>query len=212
MTTQKRNHYIFYLIGTVFLLWADQFTKHLAVSYLKNENSVILIQNVFQLHYLENRGAAFGLLQGQKVWFVLSTSLMLILMVLVYLRIPSEKRYRWMRFTITLLTAGALGNLIDRLRLNYVIDFFYFELINFPIFNVADIYVTVGMALLLITILFYYRDEELEILWPFRKKRCNLLWMKQFKTFPYYLNMQENAWTNFYRQPMRTILAPLFKN
>lgn len=171
MTTQKYKHYILYFIGVVLLLWADQFTKHLAVSHLKNGNSVVLIQNVFQLHYLENRGAAFGLLQGQKIWFVVSTSCMLILMVLVYLRVPIEKRYRWIRLILTLLTAGALGNLIDRLRLNYVIDFFYFELINFPIFNVADIYVTVGMALLLITILFYYKDEELEILWPFHKKK-----------------------------------------
>lgn len=171
MTTQKYKHYILYFIGVILLLWADQFTKHLAVSHLKSGNSVVLIQNVFQLHYLENRGAAFGLLQGQKPWFVVSTSCMLILMFLVYLRIPIEKRYRWIRLILTLLTAGALGNLIDRLRLNYVIDFFYFELINFPIFNVADIYVTVGMALLLITILFYYKDEELEILWPFHKKK-----------------------------------------
>ena len=82
-----------------------------------------------------------------------------------------DKKYRWLRFILVLLTAGALGNLIDRLRLNYVIDFFYFELINFPIFNVADIYVTVGMALLLILVLFYYKEEELEVLWPFRKRK-----------------------------------------
>lgn len=171
MTAQKHNHSILYLISVAVLVWADQFTKYLAVSHLKNGSSIILIKNVFQLHYLENQGAAFGLLQGQKLWFVLSTSIMLVLMVLVHFRIPSEKKYRWMHLILTLLTAGAIGNLIDRLRLNYVIDFFYFELINFPVFNIADIYVTVGMALLLITILFYYKEEELEILWPFHRKK-----------------------------------------
>lgn len=130
----------------------------------------MLIEGVFQLHYLENQGAAFGMLQGKKLWFVAITLIMLLLMVLVYFRTPFEKRYRWFRIILTLLTAGAIGNLIDRLRLNYVVDFFYFELINFPIFNIADIYVTVGMALLFIMILFYYKDEELEVLWPFQKK------------------------------------------
>lgn len=170
MNAQKRNSCILYVLGAALLLVLDQFTKYLASVHLKGGSSIIIIPDVFQLHYLENRGAAFGLLQGQKLWFVMITLLMLILMGMVYLRIPMEKKYRWIRFILVLLTAGALGNLVDRLRLNYVIDFFYFELINFPIFNVADIYVTVGMGLLLILILFYYKDEELEVLWPFRGK------------------------------------------
>lgn len=171
MNIKKRNSCIIYAVSTILLLMLDQITKYLAVIHLKDSSSLILIPDVFQLHYLENQGAAFGLMQGQKLWFVISTLLMLMLMVLVYFRIPMDKKYRWLRFILVLLTAGALGNLIDRLRLNYVIDFFYFEPINFPIFNVADIYVTVGMALLLILVLFYYKEEELEVLWPFRKRK-----------------------------------------
>ena len=91
-------------------------------------------------------------------------------MLLVYYRAPMEKKYRWIRFILALLTAGALGNLLDRLRLDYVVDFFYFELIDFPVFNVADIYVTVGMGLLIVLVFFYYKEEELEVLWPFHKK------------------------------------------
>lgn len=171
MNAKKRKSCILYAVSTVLLLMLDQVTKYLAVIHLKDGSSFVLIPDVFQLHYLENRGAAFGLMQGQKPWFVISTLLMLMLMVLVYFRIPMDKKYRWLRFILVLLTAGALGNLVDRLRLNYVIDFFYFELINFPIFNVADIYVTVGMGLLLILVLFYYKEEELEMLWPFRRKK-----------------------------------------
>lgn len=173
MGTKKRNSYLCYIFGAAFLLILDQWTKYLASVYLKDGSSIILIRDVFQLHYLENRGAAFGLLQGRKLWFVAITVIMLAMMLLVYYRIPLEKKYRWMRVILALLTAGAMGNLIDRLRLNYVIDFFYFELINFPIFNVADIYVTVGMALLMVLVFFYYKEEELEVLWPFHKKEQN---------------------------------------
>lgn len=173
MEIKKRNSYLFYIFGAAALLFLDQWTKYLASVYLKGGSSIIIIKNVFQLHYLENRGAAFGLLQGQKLWFVAITVVMLALMLLVYRRIPMEKKYRWIRFILALLTAGAIGNLIDRLRLNYVIDFFYFELINFPIFNMADIYVTVGMALLVFLMFFYYKEEELEVLWPFPKKGQN---------------------------------------
>ncbi len=173
MEIKKRNSYLFYIFGAAALLFLDQWTKYLASVYLKGGSSIIIIKNVFQLHYLENRGAAFGLLQGQKLWFVAITVVMLALMLLVYRRVPMEKKYRWIRFILALLTAGAIGNLIDRLRLNYVIDFFYFELINFPIFNMADIYVTVGMALLVFLMFFYYKEEELEVLWPFPKKGQN---------------------------------------
>lgn len=170
MDTKKRNSCIFYGASAALLLALDQFTKYLASTYLANGRSIVLIKGVFQLHYLENQGAAFGVLQGKKLWFVAITLAMLLLMVLVYLRTPMEKRYRWIRIILALLTAGAIGNLIDRLRLDYVVDFLYFELINFPIFNVADIYVTVGMALLILLVFFYYKEEELEILWPFQKK------------------------------------------
>lgn len=169
MKKEKRSSCILGTIGVILLLALDQFTKYLASVHLKGGNSVILIKNVFQLQYLENRGAAFGLLQGQKLFFVLITAVMIIIMTVIYVQIPMEKRYFGLRSIIVLLMAGAFGNFIDRLRLNYVIDFFYFELINFPIFNVADIYVTCGMALLLILFLFYYKEEDLDQLWKLIK-------------------------------------------
>ncbi|MCI9531039.1 MAG: signal peptidase II [Lachnospiraceae bacterium] len=169
MDRKKRNSCILYLAGTLVLLGVDQYTKYLAAAYLKGGKSIILIKDVFQLQYLENQGAAFGMLQGKKLWFVAITLFMLAAMLAVYLRAPMGKRYRWMRLDLLLLTAGAVGNLIDRLTLDYVVDFFYFELINFPVFNVADIYVTVGMGILAVLILFYHQEEELEMLWPFRR-------------------------------------------
>lgn len=171
MTKNKKISCIFGVLVTALLLWFDQFTKYLASTYLKDGSSVIIIKDVFQLHYLENQGAAFGLFQGGKVIFVIITVLLAAAMVYVYVRCPMEKRFLWIRIIIMVLMAGALGNLIDRIRLNYVVDFFYFELIDFPIFNVADIYVCCSMAALLILFLFYYKEEDMEVLLPSKKKR-----------------------------------------
>ena len=168
---KKKKSCIIGLIGIILLLALDQFTKYLASTYLKGGNSIILIKGVFQLHYLENRGAAFGMMQGMKYLFVVGTLVMRVLMVLVYWKSPMEKRFVWARFILILLTAGALGNLADRLILDYVVDFFYFELINFPIFNMADIYVSCGMAFLIVFFLFYYKEEEIDRLIPFKKPK-----------------------------------------
>ena len=74
---------------------------------------------------------------------------------------PHTSRYYLLRICAVMICAGAIGNMIDRLRLNYVVDFFYFELINFPIFNIADCYVVVACILFAFAILFYYKEDEL---------------------------------------------------
>ena len=71
------------------------------------------------------------------------------------MKVPHERRFIPLRICMLMIASGAIGNMIDRIRLNYVIDFFYFELIDFPIFNVADIYVTVAAIFLILLILFY---------------------------------------------------------
>ena len=96
-------------------------------------------------------------------------AIILILVVFLYVRMPLSVRYCPLRICGVLLCAGAVGNMIDRLRLNYVVDFFYFELIDFPIFNVADCYVVIACFLFVILILFYYKDEDLQFL-SIRKK------------------------------------------
>ena len=153
------------------LLGLDQVTKHLAVIHLKEQEPLPFIQDVFELQYLENFGAAFGVLQNQRILLLAVTSIVLLLLCFFYWKIPVRKRYFPMRCTIVLIAAGAVGNLIDRLLHGYVVDFFYFKLIDFPIFNVADCYVTVATAVLMILFLCYYRDEEFEMLFPGRKEK-----------------------------------------
>lgn len=139
----------------------DQVTKHLAVVHLKLQEEIVLIPGVFELRYLENRGAAFGLFQNRQMFFAAAAVIIFVLIGFFYGKIPGGRRFLPMRICAVLICAGAVGNLIDRIRFQYVVDFFYFSLINFPIFNVADIYVSVGTAVLAVLILFVYRDEDL---------------------------------------------------
>lgn len=167
---KKRTAYIAAgLLGTALLTFLDQWTKYLAVTHLAGQENIVWIPGVFQLQYLENRGAAFGILQN-KLWvFVLLTVFYLIFAIWIFLRLPRQKHYLPLHIAAVVLTAGALGNFIDRIRLGYVVDFFYFSLIDFPIFNVADIYVVVSFIVLVICILFIYKEDDFSFL--SRKKR-----------------------------------------
>ena len=154
--TKRITHYIMALVSIVVLVLLDQITKHLVVLHLKDRSAYVLIKDVFQLEYLENRGAAFGVLQNQRVLLIT------IAVIWFYHKVPIEHKYLPLRICAVLILSGAFGNCIDRIRLNYVVDFLYFKLINFPIFNVADIYVTVAAFLLVILILIYYKEDDLE--------------------------------------------------
>ena len=162
-----------YLLLTAVLVVIDQITKLAAASALKGRDAYPIIDGVFELSYLENRGMAWGLFQGGRWIFLAGTILVLLLIGYVLWKAPLGRRFFPMRLTLSILAAGALGNLIDRLFRGYVIDFFYFSLIDFPIFNVADCYVVVSGIAFVIFFLFYYKDKELSPLLPerFRKKK-----------------------------------------
>lgn len=156
-------------ISVILLILLDQLTKIWAVVRLKDQPAISLIRGVFELQYLENCGSAFGMMQGARVFFIISTIVLFLLVCVIYIRIPKEKMYLPLRVIAVLFLAGAAGNFIDRVRQGFVVDFFYFSLINFPIFNVADIYVTTATIALIVFILFYYKEADLERI--FSKKK-----------------------------------------
>ena len=160
---RKAKYDIAGLAAVALLTLFDQWTKHLAVVYLKDQDPIVLWKGVFELHYLENKGAAFGILQGQRWVFLLCSAIIMVFIVYFYTRLPSGGRFLPLRATAVLIAAGAAGNLIDRLANAYVVDFLYFKLIDFPVFNVADCYVTVGAVMLGVLIVFVYKEGELEI-------------------------------------------------
>jgi signal peptidase II len=103
-------------------------------------------------------------------FFIVITIVVVALLYLLYLRVPQTKRFRYFNWILLAFIAGAIGNCIDRSVNQYVVDFFYFKLINFPIFNVADIYVTVSAVMLILLFLFYYKEADFEQIFP--KKDC----------------------------------------
>ncbi len=145
------------------LIWLDQITKIWATG-LKLGNPIIIIQNVIQFRYLENFGAAFGILQNSRMFFLAISVVVFAFIAYVYIKIPDDKKYVKFHICLAFILAGAIGNTIDRIYLGYVRDFIYFNLIDFPIFNVADCYITCCMIWLVIMILFCYKEEDFEFL------------------------------------------------
>ena len=167
MKNPTHKSYLIASLFTLFAIFLDQLSKWLAVEYLKPIRSFSLIEGVFSLHYLENRGAAFGILYGNQVFLITMSILVTSVIIYFYGRIPQTKRHFYIRIVAVLIVSGAIGNLIDRIRLGFVIDFFFFELINFPIFNIADSLIVIAAILLLTLSIFYYKEEELEFLFSF---------------------------------------------
>ena len=147
------------LIAAV-LLVLDQFTKHLAVVHLKNQPAYVIIDGVLELQYLENRGSAFGMLQNQKVFILFVGSVFLAVLLFFLFKLPEQKKFRIVHVLLAVIVAGGIGNMIDRVRLGHVIDFLYFRLINFPIFNFADCCVVICALLLLIFFFFIYNEDK----------------------------------------------------
>lgn len=146
------------LAGVIILTCLDQFTKYLAVAHLRDKPPVVLIPGVFELTYLENRGAAWGMFENFQWLFLIFTVILLAALVYCYIKTPMERQYRAFRILAVILSAGAAGNAIDRAVQGYVVDFFYLSLIDFPVFNVADCYVTFSLVLFLLV----YRREVVE--------------------------------------------------
>ena len=164
MTKQKQSLIASFLIGFAILVGLDQWTKGLVVQSLKGQKPFVIWNGVFEFYYSENRGAAFGILQG-KQWFFFLVAAAVVIAVLVFVaKLPSGNRYLPLYISMVLLLSGAVGNLIDRAVRGFVVDFFYFSLIDFPIFNVADCYVVCAAGLLILLIGFFYKEDELSFL------------------------------------------------
>lgn len=148
----------FFFIAVLVIL--DQLTKLLAVKKLSNGRTFTILPGVLELTFVKNRGAAFGILQDARVFFFLITAAALVSIGYVLVRVPASLHFRPLRVCLYFVASGAVGNLIDRIALSYVRDFIYFSLIDFPVFNVADIYITCSAFALILLTIFYYREED----------------------------------------------------
>ncbi len=138
------------LILILFFIAVDQISKHFALKELSRVESIPVIPNIFHLTYVENRGAAFGILQNQK-WFFVVVAVVVTVFILYYL-FTNKDLDIYTKLSLILILSGAIGNVIDRVRFGFVVDFFDFRI--WPVFNVADICVVIGGILLSYSILF----------------------------------------------------------
>ncbi|WBW99772.1 signal peptidase II [Oceanirhabdus sp. W0125-5] len=148
------------LIIIVLGVIVDRVTKIWAVN-LKGQSGITIIKGFFDFEYLENRGAAFGSFQDQKIFLVGFTSIVLI--ALIVFLIKERKNNRLMGISLALIISGAIGNLYDRIFNGFVIDFIlvhYKDVYYYPTFNVADILVVVGTGLLMLLLIKEMKDEK----------------------------------------------------
>ncbi len=161
---KKKSARIMGIIIFVILVIGDQLTKYFAKTCLTNGRTFDIIKKVLRFNYVKNTGAAWGIMSGKQWFFIILTSVMLAAVIYVYVRTPYEKKYRPLLIILPVLAAGAVGNLVDRIRNGYVDDFIDFYLINFPVFNVADICVCISMITLVLLIIFKYKDNDFDYL------------------------------------------------
>ena len=175
-TNQEKKIRIFILpiILISLLTVVDQFTKFVVQSTFELYETKPFIDGFMSFTYIQNRGMAWGMFQNKIPVFLIFTLLFVLVGFKILYNVADNKRYTMVKYVDILLIAGALGNFIDRLTLGYVVDFFDVEFIDFPVFNVADIYVVVSMILAIILLIFVYSNEELdEILRIFGKSKEN---------------------------------------
>lgn len=138
----------------------DQVVKYWALTNLQAQQTIPLLENVFHLTYVENRGAAFSLFaqfDSRWIFVALAVIVSVAIVVVLYKHLIQTALGRW---SLVLVAAGALGNAIDRVAHGFVVDLFDFRLIHFPVFNVADIFICVGGVLFVIYFLFQHKDED----------------------------------------------------
>ena len=169
---RKFFHIIVILLGIFLLVSVDYLTKQWISVYFKEQHGApfVVIPQILQFSYVENRGIAWGMFQGKQMLFFVMGLAVLVLASWYYRRIPWKKRYIPMHLFFVLFAAGAIGNMIDRAFYGYVVDFFEVLFIQFPVFNVADIYVTTAAGIFIVFGFFFYKDEELTLL--FAKRRA----------------------------------------
>ncbi len=151
---------LFIFSGVLVVL--DQWTKYLAVTFLKDSAPVPIWPDVFELHFLEqgNDGVAWGMLSGQ-MWLIIPLTCFVIVLLTVVLLRSDLRHSKLFSISCAMILAGGIGNLIDRVLNGAVVDFLYFKLINFPIFNFADCCVVVGAILLFVYIVFFCKEQDL---------------------------------------------------
>ena len=155
--------YLLMLLAVAGITAVDQITKYLVVQNIPLYGQVPAVPGLFHLTYVQNTGAAFSMLRGAQWLFALIFLVLTVAVVwdMVKKVMPFTRLERWL---VVCIYAGGLGNMIDRVRLGYVVDMIEVEFIRFPVFNVADCFITCGCVALMVSLIFFnkefWKDEK----------------------------------------------------
>ena len=147
-----------FFAGIFIIAILDQAAKLFAAGLLPSVKTIPILESVFHLTYVENTGAGFGVFAGHT-WILTALTFLIIVFVVAYVTVKRPKN-RTLLTSLTFMMGGAVGNLIDRVRIGFVIDFFDFTLIDFPVFNIADCFITVGAVIFAIYVIFLSDKKE----------------------------------------------------
>ena len=149
--------FLFYCLFVIGIVAADQVTKLLVLEHIPLYSEVEAIPGLFHLTYVQNTGAAFSSFEGMRWLFVALFVVMTVLVLVEYFKkpMPFSTFERW---CIAAIYGGGLGNIIDRIRLGYVVDMIEVDFMNFPVFNVADCFITCGCILLIVHLAFFNKE------------------------------------------------------
>lgn len=166
MENKNTVKYCLYMIFAALMVFCDQLSKYLIVKNIPLHNKKVVIDKFFYLHYVQNTGSAFSFL-ADKSWgiYVLSGLSVLMTLFVIFLVFKSvQLRFKLLSISLTLVASGAIGNLIDRFRLKYVVDFLRFDFgtYTFPIFNFADMCAVVGTFLVIF--MFIFKEKQIDAL------------------------------------------------
>lgn len=152
---------VVHMVLMIAVLVADQLTKWWARTALPGA-PVIVWKDVFSFRLIYNTGASFGIFQGKTLALTIFSIVGMAAIAGFYFWLPKVKKMRPMRITLAMIVAGGIGNIIDRIWMGKVTDMISFDLINFPVFNVADIGVTCGAIVMCVLWIFYYKEEDFD--------------------------------------------------
>ncbi len=169
------------ILSIIAIVGLDQWTKFLTLKYIQGTDGFYIIDRVLRICFVKNEGMAWGMLQNKQVLFIVLTPIVIAGLVYVYYKLPFEKKYIPMRICDIFLAGGAVGNFIDRLFRGeklchgYVVDMIYVEIIDFPVFNIADSFITVGFAMLIVLMLFVYKESDFDLIFGTKNKKKEII-------------------------------------
>ena len=159
----KKKNAIIGLIISIIIMAIDQVIKHIITSNMILDSEIKVLGDIFTIHYIRNTGTAWGMLSGHTIILVLVSIFTMMVIGYVFMNIY-QSHYTPLRVCLAMILGGALGNFIDRIRLHYVVDYLYFKLINFPVFNFADIFVTVPVIIMILLVIFKYKGDDFDVI------------------------------------------------